>query len=214
MNAITRVLDHSRTAVRTFMERLAILLNRISGGKLSPDAVTLIGLLAHVPIAWLIAQDYLLLAAPLLVLFGLLDALDGALARFQKRASTAGMLLDATTDRMKEVVLYVGIAYWFIAHNQEAGAVWAVAAIGGSLLVSYVKAKGETAVASSGLPHATVNRMFQDGLMRFEVRIAFLVIGLLLNQLLPVTIFIAALSWLTAVDRLLTISRKLKNGKN
>ncbi len=214
MNALERTLDRPRTVVRSFMQQIAIFLHRISHGKLTPNAITLTSLLAHIPIAWLIAEGHLFIAAPLLVLFGLLDALDGTLARLQGKASAAGMLLDATTDRMKEVILYIGVAYWFIAHHQEMGAAWAVAAVGGSLLVSYVKAKGETAVAGLGLSHSAVNRLFQDGLMRFEIRITFLVIGLLLNQLLPVVIFVAALSWLTAIDRLVTISRKLRHDKS
>ncbi len=209
VNIIDRTLDRCRVAVRALMERLAVFLNRSSRGRLTPAMVTLTSVFAHVPVAWLIAEGHFLVSAPLLLMFGLLDALDGALARVQKKASPAGMLLDATTDRMKEIILYSGIAIWFIHQGPAEGAVWAVIASGGSLLVSYVKAKGETAVASANLSHTVVNRMFQDGLLRFEVRMALLIIGLLANQLLPVVVIIALLSWWTAIDRLITISRRL-----
>lgn len=193
------------------MHLLAQQLNRLSGGKLSPTAVTLAGLIAHLPIAWLIANNHLVLAAPLLLVFGLFDTLDGELARLQGTASPAGMLLDASTDRMKEVILYIGIAAWCVHFGHPSAAIWAVAAAGGSLLVSYVKAKGETAIASSGSTnHATVNRLFQDGLMRFEVRIGLLIIALLANQLVFGIALVALLSWGTAIQRLASISRKLR----
>jgi phosphatidylglycerophosphate synthase len=144
-----------------------------------------------------------------LVIFGLFDTLDGELARLQKRASSAGMLLDASTDRMKEVLLYSGIAYSLAVSPQPATAAWAAFALGASICVSYVKAKGETAIASSGLSANEVNKLFQDGLLRFEVRMFLLVVGLLSNQLLWVVIVIGVLSAFTAIDRLIKISRRL-----
>lgn len=208
MKPINSLLDTVRDAVRYLMRLIASGLNKLSRGHLSPNMVTLTGLVAHIWIAWLIAERDLRLAAVLLVVFGLFDSLDGALARLQDKTSSAGMLLDASTDRMKEVLLYVGVAFAFAAQNQAYFATWAVAACGGSLLVSYIKAKGETAVANE-LPANEVNRLFQDGLMRYEIRMSVLVLGLLFNQL-PVTIvIIALLASMTAVGRLIKIYRKL-----
>jgi phosphatidylglycerophosphate synthase len=209
MNPINSTLDGVRSVVRKYMHRLAVLLNRISNGKLSPNTVTITGLTAHIPIAWLIAQQQFIIAAILLVIFGLFDTLDGELARLQKRASSAGMLLDASTDRMKEVLLYSGIAYSLAVSPQPATAAWAAFALGASICVSYVKAKGETAIASTGLSASEVNKLFQDGLLRFEVRMFLLVVGLLSNQLLWVVIVIGVLSAFTAIDRLIKISRRL-----
>lgn len=163
----------------------------------------------HIPIAGLIAAGYFGYAALLLVIFGLFDTLDGELARLQKRASAAGMLLDASTDRMKEVLLYIGSAYVLAGTGRGHIAAWAVAACGASICVSYIKAKGETAVKDKGLTPNEINRLFQDGLGRFEVRMALLVAGLLTNQLLPVLIIITVLSTYTAFERLIKISKKL-----
>jgi len=184
-------------------------LNKVTGGKLHPNVVTIVGLAAHLPIAYLIATEQLIWAAVLLVFFGLFDALDGALAKLQNRASSAGMVLDATTDRMKEVILYIGVAYYFVAVGSPKYAVWAVAACGGSLLVSYVKAKAETALKDSKLSPNEVNRLFGDGLMRFEVRMLVLIIGLLANYLGVSVVVIAIMAWLTAFQRLLSITKKL-----
>lgn len=195
------------------MHTVARIINKLSGGRLSPNAVTIVGLLAHLPIAWLIAINQFWPAAGLLVVFGLFDALDGELARLQKRASNAGMLLDASTDRLKEVALYCGVAYALIASDTPQMAVWAVAACGASLSVSYVKAKGETAVSGGDFTPNEINRMFQDGLLRFEVRMAVLVFGLLSGFLAAAVVVIAVLSTYTAIDRLVKITNKLQATK-
>jgi len=196
------------------MRQVARFLNTLSGGRVTPNSITIIGLLAHVPIAWAIAFGHPIRAAVLLIIFGLFDTLDGELARLQKRASPAGMLLDATTDRMKEVLLYIGISYWFLETGYSYWTVWAIAALGGSMLVSYVKAKGETAIAHSNLTHTEVNRMFADGFMRFEVRMVLLIIGLLMHTLIYVILLIAVFSWITALQRLILITGHLGNDKN
>ena len=150
-------------------------------------------------------------AALLLVIFGLFDTLDGELARLQGRSSARGMLLDASTDRMKEMLLYTGIAYFLATGDDPATSAWAAAALGASVCVSYVKAKGEAAVAASRkeISHDVLNRMFSDGLLTFEVRMFLLVIGLLSNYLLLVVVIIAVLASYTALMRLMRISRRL-----
>lgn len=209
MKPIHAVLHAARTAARAVMKRVARVLHAVSGGRITPNAITIVGLLAHVPIAWFIMRGDFLLAAVLLVIFGLFDALDGELARLQNRASAAGMLLDASTDRMKEAALYVGIAYYIAAHHSPALVAVTVIACSSSLIVSYVKAKGETAVAKSNLTTYEINYLFQDGLMNFELRMATIALGLVLNQLPAAVIFIALTATLNAFSRLITISRKI-----
>lgn len=204
-------MDSIRELVRSVLMRPIVkALNKMSNGKISPATVTLISLAAHVPIAYFIAQQRYILAAILLVIFGLFDALDGELARLQKKASPSGMLLDASTDRMKEVLIYAGATYSFIGLDQPYMSVWAVLALGGSLLVSYVKAKGETAIATAGKSSAEVNRAFSDGLLTFELRIAVILLGLFSGWLALAVIIIAILAWFTAFQRLILISRSLR----
>ena len=210
MKKIPNVLDPSRTAVRSLAQRFAKLLNKISGGRITPDSVTYTSLIGHVLIAVVLANRHFVWAAGLIVVFGLMDTLDGELARLQKKASTAGMLLDASTDRMKESLLYIASAYALVGLGQPKMAVWAVAATAGALLVSYVKAKGETAVASSKADHATTNHLFQSGLMRYEIRMLVLIIGLLAGYLGWTLAILAITSWLTAFGRLARITSYLK----
>jgi phosphatidylglycerophosphate synthase len=121
------------------------------------------------------------------------------------------MLLDASTDRLKEVLLYSGAAYALALGPHPATAAWAAAACGTSLSVSYVKAKGEAAIAASrqDLTHAQLNRLFSSGLLSFEVRMAVLVVGLLANRLVIAVAVVAVLAGFTALQRLVQISRQL-----
>lgn len=186
--------------------------DRLAGGRLTPAAVTITGLTMHIPIALLIATNHYWWAAGLLVIFGLFDVLDGALAKVQGSTSPRGMLLDASTDRFKEVLLY-GAAAYSLSGGSDArlGAAAAAVAAGASVSVSYVKAKGEAAVASrkEPIPHTVLNRMFSDGLLTFEIRMTVLVAGLVFDQLLWAVVAIAILASYTALQRLVIISRRL-----
>ncbi len=206
-----KLLDSCRDLVRAMMRRLAASLNRITNGRLSPNAVTVIGLFAHLPIALLIAGQYYWWAAGLLVVFGLFDTLDGELARLQGKVSATGMLLDSVTDRVKEVLLYSGVAYAIVATGRPYMAVWAVVAVGASLLVSYVNAWAEVVSAHAEHHSHQLNKAFRSGLMSFEVRMAFLVLGLLSGRLILATMAIAVLATLTAVTRLVGVFKILRH---
>jgi len=191
------------------MSNLAAVLNKVTGGRITPASITLTGFSLHIVIAFLIATRHNIWAAILLIIFGLFDALDGALARLQKTDGPKGMLLDSITDRMKEIILYISAAYAIVSVDTSKVVVWAVAACGASLLVSYVNAWGEVVIGSSKSTDHTTNRSFRNGLMTFEIRMSVLVIGLLLNQLLPAIIFIAVASSITALNRMRSIMQKL-----
>lgn len=204
-------MERTKKTVRAGMRRVAGLLNAVTGGKLRPNTVTIIGFAMHAPIAVLIAYGHNLWAAVLLIIFGLFDTLDGELARLQNQASEQGMLLDAATDRLKEVLLYSGVGYALALSAHPATAAWAAAACGASISVSYVKAKGEAAVAASGrkLSHHELNHLFSGGFLSFEIRMAILVLGLAVNQLVVAVAFIAIFASFTALQRLTRISRQL-----
>lgn len=206
-----QVIDTVRTLIRRAIRPVAQGLHTISAGHITPNGVTIISVAAHIPIAILIGMGDNLPAALLLIVFGLFDTLDGELARLQGSASAAGMLLDASADRIKEVVLYAGIVFVLTNGQHPQLAVWALVACGASLCVSYVKAKGEAAVATSGkkLPHADINRIFKDGLLTFELRMTALIIGLVFGQLLWAVALIAVLASYTVLQRLVKISKAL-----
>jgi phosphatidylglycerophosphate synthase len=212
MKVMNGVIEPVRKAARHVIGLFARWLDKVTGGKLHPDTVTITGLLMHIPIALLIVADYWIAAGLLLAVFGLFDTLDGELARLQKRVTDNGGFLDASTDRMKEVILYTSVAFWFALSPNPAYAAWAVAACGASICVSYVKAKGEAVIASSGkkLPYPVLNKLFADGLLPFEVRMVLLIAGLISGYLVWAVAVIAILSTYTALQRMTLISRALR----
>ncbi len=203
-----KLLDRVRTVVRRFFMSLAKGLNRISGGKLTPNTITVFGLLMHIPIAILIAQQSYVWAAGLLIVFGLFDTLDGALARVQNSSSSFGMFLDSTTDRMKEIMIYIGISYALVATNHAYAAVWAVASCGVSLLVSYINAWGEATLANHKASSHQTNKTLRSGIMSYDVRIACLIVGLLADRLVAAVVIVAILTFITALQRINTVARK------
>lgn len=205
---MTAALDLIRNQIKRLFHHIARFLHHISGGTLTPNTVTMIGFFAHLPIAWLIATDRLLLAGLLLIVFGLMDTLDGALARLQKRDGNKGMFLDSVTDRVKEVFLYIGIGYLLVNTGEPIYAVWAIAACGISVTVSYLNAWGEVATANLPKQH-TKNRAFRNGIMGYDVRMFFLVVGLIFGVLELVIVAIALLSAITAVQRFSNVYRRL-----
>lgn len=209
---MNNLLQGIKDAVRSVMRRIARGINKVSRSRITPNGVTIFGFLMHIPIGLLIAFGHPIRAAILLVIFGLFDTLDGELARLQGTSSSKGMLLDASTDRMKEVLLYTGVAYWITSGPHPHNAAWVAAACGASLSVSYVKAKGEAAVASQRqkIAHDVLNRMFKDGLLTFEMRMFVLVLGLLTGYLMWAIILIAVFASYTALQRLNHISKALE----
>lgn len=205
------LIDTCRSGVKNVMRGVARMLNKASAGKISPIAITLLGFSAHIPIAWLIYKQYLILAAILLIIFGLMDTLDGELARLQKSTSAVGMLLDSTTDRMKEVILYCGIGAYVVQTGQPYLAVVAIGALGASMSTSYINAWGDVVMNAYHVSGHVVNKSLRGGFLPFEVRMFLLVVALFFNQLGIVLCIILVLATYTAIERLLRVTHRLKS---
>jgi len=208
-----RGIDVIRQAFIRVIRIIAKRLNRLTKGRLHPNAVTFFGLAMHVPIAWLIITDHWIVAGCFLFVFGLLDKLDGELARLQGRESANGMLLDSVTDRVKEVILYVGVAYAFVSAGESALITAAVAAaLGCSLLTSYLNAMGDAIMAKhikKGTDGHTANKEFRSGIFAYEIRMTVLFLGLLSGQLAVAVIIIMLGAAYTAFGRLVMVYGKL-----
>ena len=202
------LIERLRSVVRSLLEGFAGFVNNASRGKITPNQITIVGFLAHFFVAWQISLGNHILAGGLLILFGLFDTLDGALARLQKTASKKGMLLDSITDRLKEVILYAGIASFMVTTGRYQFAVWAVLACGTSIVVSYINAWGEVVTKSTDNNHKT-NKQFRLGIMSYDVRMFTLVIGLFSGKIEAVLIIITVLSCWTAFERYYNITKIL-----
>ncbi len=191
------------------MTRIAGFLNKWSNGRIKPSHITALSLLGHLPVAWALIADRPILGAVLLAFFSLMDALDGALARLQNSASLQGMYFDAVSDRMKEIIVYSALAIYSY-ENVSSSMTWIVVAVcGTSLLVSYVKAKGEMAVGSYHLDTQKLNRLFGGGIASYEIRMFLVVIGLLFGILEFILPLLLLANLFTITTRFLAVSKYL-----
>lgn len=131
------------------------------------DGVTVAGFFANLWVAALIAQGRLQVAGVAVLLAGLFDALDGAVARMANRQNRSGALLDSVVDRYSEAVIFFGLLYYFFSRQHWIAISFTFLAIVGSQLVSYVRARAE------GL-----NIECRVGLMQRAERIVLLAVGL------------------------------------
>lgn len=208
------MLERLRTGVRGVMRMVTRTIDRLSGSRITPNQITVTGLLAHIPIAILIGGRHFELAAVLLIIFGLFDTLDGELARLQKRTSSFGMFLDSSTDRIKEIMLYCGIVAAVLKTDHTSVVVIAaVGALGASLCTSYLNAWGEAVLAQT-VKNSTdhkVNKTFRSGFLGFDLRILLIILGLLFNRLEIVIYTILVLATITVFQRFNHIAERLKN---
>jgi CDP-diacylglycerol--glycerol-3-phosphate 3-phosphatidyltransferase len=156
---------------------------------ISPNILTVVGFLAILGVAWILAQGYERLAGLLIIVVGLFDALDGALARSTGKSTTFGAFFDSTLDRFAEIALYLGLLYLY--RGDTLATVLIYLTITGSLMVSYTRARAE------GLGVECKVGLFT----RLE-RLAVLVLGLLLHRTLLALVVLAVLSNLTALQRM------------
>jgi CDP-diacylglycerol--glycerol-3-phosphate 3-phosphatidyltransferase len=164
----------------------------------TPNQVSLMGIVLTLVTAALIVDGQLLLAGVMYILAASLDLLDGVLARMAKMASRFGAFLDSTADRISEGVVFAAIAYHFANHGQSVDAALAVLALLGSLLVSYTRARAE----GLGLE-------CKVGIMTRAERVLLIALGLMFG-LLPESIYLlVALTAFSAMQRILHTFRQL-----
>jgi CDP-diacylglycerol--glycerol-3-phosphate 3-phosphatidyltransferase len=164
-----------RDRVRGLATPIARALGRLG---LTPNALTMIGFLGTCVAALAAANRSWLVAGVLVLVFGIFDLFDGALARSTGRATRLGAFFDSTFDRAGEAIVYIGIAAGSLASRFEGGALLAAAAMGAAFMVSYTRAKAEGLGFTSGSGLASV------GLAPREVRIGLLSLGLILIGLI------------------------------
>jgi phosphatidylglycerophosphate synthase len=172
------------------IHNLAKALNVITKGKLAPNVVTLTLLSLHLPIAALILANHLVWAGIALATLGLLDTIDGELARIQRRVTDIGGLLDAVSDRIKELVIYGALIYLFASRLESPLLILVTfVACGTSLITPYIKAKGEMIITTYGheLAYDRLSRIFRVGAISYGLRIGLLSVGLVIGH--------AALHW-------------------
>ncbi len=120
---------------------------------LTPNAVTLIGLILNILVTIIFIEgaekghrgelSYIGWAGALVLFAGVFDMLDGQVARLGKMSSSFGALFDSVLDRYSELILFLGICYYLIAHHYFYSSLFAFIALIGSMMVSYTRARAE-----------------------------------------------------------------------
>ncbi len=191
----------ARQALSTYIEQpVAAALARLG---VSPNAVTLAGLVGAAVSAYLISQGIMWAGGLVMLFAGVLDLFDGALARATAQDSPFGALLDSVIDRISEIIVLLGLLIYYARIDSVEGIVLVYLAVAGSVMVSYLRARSE------GLGIEC-----KVGVMTRPERVAALGFGLIIGQWLPLVIpivlaIIALLTFFTTAQRLFHTWRSL-----
>jgi phosphatidylinositol phosphate synthase len=163
---------------------------------ISADLLTVLGLVASIGTALLIANGNLALAVAGLVLTGLPDILDGSVARHSGTAGVRGAFFDSVCDRVADAVLLGGVAWHLTGKGPEAP-VLVLAVVALTMLVSYERAKAEALGLSA-----------RGGVMERLERLVLLGAGLAFDVLIPMLWVMLVLTAITAVHRFVMVWRQ------
>jgi CDP-diacylglycerol--glycerol-3-phosphate 3-phosphatidyltransferase len=202
---LQRVKQGYTTGARTLASRSIVGLART---RVTPNALTTAGVSLCLAAAVLVYFEdhntflFYWLGAFVFVVGSILDILDGALARAGGKTTPFGSFLDSTTDRVGEGAMLGAIALIFARHGNEVALAAAIAAVAGSFLVSYTRAKAE-ALGLRG----------DVGFGSRAERVVAITAGLVLAPwgLLPWAIYLlTATAWLTVLQRILHVRKQLR----
>jgi soluble lytic murein transglycosylase len=192
------MLGRYRETVRLWSDPVGRALLRL---RLRPNHLTVIGLVVSFFAAAGFIAGHVRWAGCLLLLAGLCDLLDGALARVSGQVTAFGAFLDSVIDRYSDLLVLLGIVVLFARSTHARGAVVAMAGLVGSVMVSYTKARA-----------ASIGVECNVGVMERPERMICLVAGALLDLLEPALWVLAVLSNVTALQRIVFTRRTIASG--
>src|SRR5687767_12733815 len=111
---------------------------------ITPNMLTLFGLVLNIGVAALLASGHLVAGGIMVIVAGLFDMLDGALARITNRMSDFGAFLDSVVDRYSEAVVFLGLLIYYYSQPGNQGLTSLVliyAILFGSMMISYARAR-------------------------------------------------------------------------
>jgi CDP-diacylglycerol---glycerol-3-phosphate 3-phosphatidyltransferase len=184
-----------RTSVDKGVSPIGMALKRT---RLSPDHLTVIGLVMAVPAAIAIGSGRLILGLVLLIASAIPDLLDGALAKASGKASVRGAFFDSVADRVTDALVLGGVAWYLQSRHHGQAAMLPFAVLGASMLISYERAKAESLGFNA-----------KGGLMERAERIILVCVGLAFSVVLvPILWVMLALTLVTAIQRFVKVWRQ------
>lgn len=186
---MTRLLP--RSAPRWLIDPIISALAKVG---VTPNMLTLAGVLGNAGAAFLAARGDFLAAGIVMLAASSLDMLDGALARATGKATRFGSVFDAVMDRVSEAAVLFGLLYYFSDRGGREEELLIFAAVVGSFLVSYTRARAEV-----------VDIPLREGLFGRAERVILLAIGLIIDQATVALWFLAVAAGATAIQRLVLV---------
>ncbi len=188
--------DWMRARFQGVLDPVAGFLNRLG---LMPNTVTLIGLAGNLIGAYFLARGFFLIGGLLVLVMGVIDALDGTMARLRGERSDFGAFVDSVTDRYSELLIFGGLLVYYSLHDNLWLAVLTFAAAAGSVLVSYVRSRAES-----------LGFQARVGLLTRMERYLVLAPSLILGFPWFGIVVIAILGNATALQRILAVRRQAR----
>ena len=180
--------EYLRLWFKWVLDPLGKFFNRLG---LTPNMMTLLGMLGNSVGAYYLARGEMVTGGLFVLLMTPIDALDGTMARLRGESSDFGAFVDSVSDRYSELIIYGGLLYYFLTLGEPLGGLLTFGAAAGSVLVSYVKARAE------GLGYGA-----KIGLLTRAERYIVLAPSLLFKQLYIGLAIIAFLANITALQRI------------
>lgn len=191
--------DWMRARFKGVLDPVAAFLNRLG---LMPNTVTLIGLAGNLVGAYFLARGFFLVGGLLVLVMGVIDALDGTMARLRGERSDFGAFVDSVTDRYSELLIFGGLLIYYSLHDNLWMAIMTFGAAAGSVLVSYVRSRAES-----------LGFQAKVGLLTRMERYLVLAPSLLFGVPWFGVIVIAILGNATAFQRILAVRRQARQEK-
>jgi CDP-diacylglycerol--glycerol-3-phosphate 3-phosphatidyltransferase len=176
--------------------------NRLIESRLTPNTISLTGLVLNVVAAVLVWQQMFVLGGIAFVVGSVCDTLDGRYSRMSGKGTQFGAFLDSTLDRIEEGVVLTAVAAVFAKEGNDFAAAAVVVAVLASLMVSYTRARAEALGVECKV-----------GIASRAVRVVILSIGILfadLGLLAPAVYALAGLGTITVLQRILHVRKELK----
>ncbi len=182
-------------------ERRAIYRNRLIESRLTPNAISLTGLVLNLVAAVLIWNELFIPGGIAFIVGSVCDTLDGRYSRMSGKGTPFGAFLDSTLDRIEEGVVLTAIAVTFVDDGERIATAAVVVAVLASLLVSYTRARAEALGVECKV-----------GIANRAVRVVILSIGILLADVgaLEYAVYVlAVLGTVTVLQRIFHVRREL-----
>ena len=194
--------------VRTADEFRAYARGRLIQSRLTPNTISLSGLILNLTAAVLITQRLFFCAGLAFIVGSVMDTLDGRYSRMSGKGTMFGAFLDSTLDRIEEGIVLAAVAWYFADSGDAVAASACVITVLGSLTVSYTRARAEALGVECKV-----------GIATRPVRVVILSIGLVFAKgagvfdvelLAPAIYAMAALTAFTVGQRVWHVRRELR----